>query len=149
MAKAPAKAEEGDDVPKKKGKLGLIIVIVLLALFYVFPVIIGLLGRVHAADLAQPGTADGLALVLPGRLIEGPVGDVLTALVIAGAFGAFLSTSSGLVVALAGGGTLVIELGRVVGQGRRRRACPRAATPARRRAAAAFRPRPGRWRCRG
>ena len=30
MAKAPAKAEEGDDVPKKKGKLGLIIVIVLL-----------------------------------------------------------------------------------------------------------------------
>lgn len=79
-----------------------LIVIVLLALFYVFPVIIGLLGRVHAADLAQPGTADGLALVLPGRLIEGPVGDVLTALVVAGAFGAFLSTSSGLVVALAG-----------------------------------------------
>lgn len=30
MAKAPAKAEQGDDVPRKKGKLGLIIVILLL-----------------------------------------------------------------------------------------------------------------------
>ena len=34
--------------------------------------------------------------------MPGPLGDVLTALVIAGAFAAFLSTSSGLVVSLAG-----------------------------------------------
>lgn len=79
-----------------------LIVVVLLALFYLFPVTIGLLGRVHAPDLAEPGLADGLALVLPGRIVGGLLGDVLTALVIAGAFGAFLSTSSGLVVSLAG-----------------------------------------------
>jgi len=77
-------------------------VIVLLAIFYIFPVTIGLLGRVHAPDLAEPALADGLALMLPGRLVGGLLGDLLTALVIAGAFGAFLSTSSGLVVSLAG-----------------------------------------------
>ncbi len=79
-----------------------LIVVVLLAVFYLFPVTIGMLGRVHASDLAEPGLADGLTLVLPGRLVGGVLGDVLTALVIAGAFGAFLSTSSGLVVSLAG-----------------------------------------------
>ena len=43
MAKAPAKAEEGDDVPKKKGKLGLIIVIVLLVVLILIAVGVGAL----------------------------------------------------------------------------------------------------------
>lgn len=43
MAKAPAKAEEGDDVPKKKGKLGLIIVIVLLVVLILVAVGVGAL----------------------------------------------------------------------------------------------------------
>ena len=43
MAKAPAKAEEGDDVPKKKGKLGRIIVIVLLVVLILIAVGVGAL----------------------------------------------------------------------------------------------------------
>jgi Na+(H+)/acetate symporter ActP len=57
---------------------------------------------VFAPELAEAGAADALVLLLPGMLVPGPLGDALTALVIAGAFGAFLSTSSGLVVSLAG-----------------------------------------------
>jgi Na+(H+)/acetate symporter ActP len=79
-----------------------VIVLVLLSVFYLFPTAFGLLGRVFAPDLAAPGSADALILLLPDRLVPGPLGDLLTALVIAGAFGAFLSTSSGLVVSLAG-----------------------------------------------
>ena len=79
-----------------------VIVLVLLSVFYLFPTIFGFLGRAFAPDLAASGEADALILLLPDRLVPGPLGDVLTALVIAGAFGAFLSTSSGLVVSLAG-----------------------------------------------
>ena len=79
-----------------------VIVLVLLSVFYLFPTAFGFLGRAFAPDLAEPGEADALILLLPDRLIPGPVGELLTALVIAGAFAAFLSTSSGLVVSLAG-----------------------------------------------
>ncbi|QTX05847.1 cation acetate symporter [Agromyces archimandritae] len=79
-----------------------VIVLCLLSVFYLFPTAFGLLGRAFAPDLATPGDADALTLLLPGRLVPGPWGDLLTAFVIAGAFGAFLSTSSGLVVSLAG-----------------------------------------------
>ncbi|QEO14753.1 cation acetate symporter [Agromyces intestinalis] len=79
-----------------------IIVLVLLSVFYLFPTAFGLLGRAFAPDLAASGDADALVLLLPDRLVDGPLGDLLTALVIAGAFAAFLSTSSGLVVSLAG-----------------------------------------------
>ncbi len=79
-----------------------LIVLGLLSVFYVFPTIVGLLGRALAPELASAGEADALVLLLPGMVIGGPLGDVLTALVIAGAFGAFLSTSSGLVISLAG-----------------------------------------------
>ena len=79
-----------------------VIVLVLLSVFYLFPTAFGFLGRAFAPDLAEPGQSDALILLLPDRLVPGPVGQVLTALVIAGAFAAFLSTSSGLVVSLAG-----------------------------------------------
>lgn len=79
-----------------------LIVLVLLSAFYLFPTLFGLLGRSFAPDLATPGDADALVLVLPDRLVPGVAGDLLTALVIGGAFAAFLSTSSGLVVSVAG-----------------------------------------------
>jgi Na+(H+)/acetate symporter ActP len=79
-----------------------VIVLVLLSVFYAFPTLFGLLGRAFAPDLATPGSADALVLVLPDRLLPGVWGDLLTALVIGGAFAAFLSTSSGLVVSVAG-----------------------------------------------
>jgi cation/acetate symporter len=79
-----------------------LIVLALLSAFYLFPTAFGLLGRTFAPDLATPGDADALVLVLPDRLVPGLGGELLTALVIGGAFAAFLSTSSGLVVSVAG-----------------------------------------------
>jgi Na+(H+)/acetate symporter ActP len=79
-----------------------LIVLGLLSVFYLFPTLYGVVGRAFAPDLAAGGTADALVLLLPGRLIPGLAGDALTALVIAGAFAAFLSTTSGLIVSVAG-----------------------------------------------
>jgi cation/acetate symporter len=61
----------------------------------------GALGRIYAPDLAA-GRADVLVLELPSLMVGGVLGSVLTGLVTAGAFAAFLSTSSGLTIAVAG-----------------------------------------------
>lgn len=79
-----------------------VLVIVMVSVFYAVSSVIGLLARVIAPDLAQPGVADTVALVLPARVFPGLAGEVLTALVVAGAFAAFLATSAGLTVSLAG-----------------------------------------------
>jgi cation/acetate symporter len=76
-------------------------VLALLGMFYLFPPLYAVLGRSFASDLI--GTApDTLVLELPSRIFTGTTGDILGALVAAGAFAAFLSTSSGLTVAIAG-----------------------------------------------
>ncbi|MQA79592.1 MAG: cation acetate symporter [Streptosporangiales bacterium] len=77
-------------------------VICLLAAFYLLPTIYGVLGRRHAPDLLLGGTTDSAVLVLPERLVGGVGGALLGSLVIAGAFAAFLSTSSGLAISVAG-----------------------------------------------
>ena len=79
-----------------------LVVLGLLGLFYVLPPVYGALGRVYADELARTGRSDALVLELPRLMVSGPVGDVLTGLVTAGAFAAFLSTSSGLSIAVAG-----------------------------------------------
>lgn len=79
-----------------------VIVLGLLALFYLFPTVLGILGRAYTPDLATSGNADATVLLLPGRILGGSAGDALSAIIIGGAFAAFLSTSSGLVVSLAG-----------------------------------------------
>ncbi len=79
-----------------------LIVLGLLGLFYLLPPAYGALGRLYAGDLAAQGQADSLVLQLPGLMASGLLGQLLTALVIAGAFAAFLSTSSGLTIAVAG-----------------------------------------------
>ncbi|MBC9227118.1 cation acetate symporter [Aeromicrobium sp. 636] len=84
-----------------------LVVLVLVSAFYLLPTIYGVLGRVYASDLVASGRADAVVLELPSRLVAGTAGEFLTALVTAGAFAAFLSTSSGVTMALAG----------VVGQG--------------------------------
>jgi cation/acetate symporter len=78
-------------------------VILLLGLFYLFPAVYGLLGRVFTPGLEDGGDTDTVTVVLPGHIVAGGWGSVLTAIVAAGAFAAFLSTSSGLLMALAGG----------------------------------------------
>ncbi|GAB5079514.1 sodium/solute symporter [Arthrobacter sp. AD-310] len=79
-----------------------LIVLGLLSVFYLFPTAYGLVGRTFAPDLARSGQADAMVLLLPGKLVGGTAGELLSALVVAGAFAAFLSTTSGLVVSLAG-----------------------------------------------
>jgi cation/acetate symporter len=74
----------------------------LLGGFYLLPAIFGVLGRLYAADLVASGRADTVVLALPSRMLGGSAGELLTALVTAGAFAAFLSTSSGLTVSVAG-----------------------------------------------
>ncbi|WP_106399134.1 sodium/solute symporter [Actinocorallia populi] len=74
-------------------------VLVLLGMFYLLPAVYGALGKLYAADLAD---TDGVVLELPRRLLGGLLGEALTALLTAGAFAAFLSTSSGLTVSVAG-----------------------------------------------
>ncbi|MEU4230499.1 cation acetate symporter [Nonomuraea sp. NPDC026600] len=76
-----------------------LVVLSLLGAFYLLPALYGWLGRMYAPDLVR---TDAVVLTLPGRMIGGTLGDVLTALVTAGAFAAFLSTSSGLTVSVAG-----------------------------------------------
>ncbi len=79
-----------------------LIVLGLLSVFYLLPTFYGVLGKIYAADLIAAGRADTVALELPSRLVAGSGGELLTALVTAGAFAAFLSTSSGVTMAIAG-----------------------------------------------
>jgi Na+/proline symporter len=78
-----------------------LIVLALLGIFYLLPTLYGALGRVYASDLIAAGRVDAVVLELPNRIL-GSGGDVLTALLTAGAFAAFLSTSSGLTMSVAG-----------------------------------------------
>ncbi len=77
-------------------------VIGLLGAFYLFPAVYGALGRIYAPDLLLTGRTDAVVLELPGRLLPGLGGELLGALVTAGAFAAFVSTSSGLTVSVTG-----------------------------------------------
>ena len=77
-------------------------VLALLGFFYVLPPVYAALGRLYAPDLVGSGRADSVVLELPGRMLGDLGGDLLTALLTAGAFAAFLATSSGLTIAVAG-----------------------------------------------
>jgi cation/acetate symporter len=79
-----------------------LVVLVLLGSFYLMPALYGALGRVYAPDLLADDRTDSVVLELPARMVDGMLGDALGALVTAGAFAAFLSTSSGLTVSVAG-----------------------------------------------
>ncbi len=79
-----------------------LVVLCLLGAFYLLPTVYGALARVYTPDLLLTGRIDTAVLLLPERLVGGTGGQLLTALVTAGAFAAFLSTSSGLTVSVAG-----------------------------------------------
>ncbi|NEB01097.1 cation acetate symporter [Streptomyces sp. SID13726] len=74
----------------------------LIGCFYLLPPVYGALGRLYAPELTLTGDADAAVLLLPERMIGGLGGDLLGALVAGGAFAAFLSTASGLTMAVAG-----------------------------------------------
>jgi Na+(H+)/acetate symporter ActP len=77
-------------------------VLALIGAFYLLPPLYGALGRLYAPELTLTGDADAAVLLLPGRMIGGVGGDLLGALLAGGAFAAFLSTASGLAMAVAG-----------------------------------------------
>lgn len=80
----------------------IIVVVSLLALYYIWPPIYGVLGRMWAPDLLLTGKTDAVVLLLPQRMVGGLGGQLLTGVLAAGAFAAFLSTASGLLISVAG-----------------------------------------------
>lgn len=88
-------------------------VIALLSLFYLFPTLLGVFSRLYVPQLLITGAADAAVLLAPGSAIGGPAGQLLAALVAAGAIAAFLATSSGLLVSFAGALATDVLAGRV------------------------------------
>jgi Na+(H+)/acetate symporter ActP len=83
-------------------------VMILIGVFYLFPPVFGVLGRNLMPDLYNglsgvKGT-DGIVLKLPTILREryGALGSILSGVACAGAFAAFMSTFSGLLVSMTG-----------------------------------------------
>ena len=80
-----------------------LVVLALVGLFYLFPTLYGVLGRIYTPQLLMTGHTDAVVLLLPeAALGSGHLGRFLAALVTAGALAAFLSTSSGLLTSVAG-----------------------------------------------
>jgi cation/acetate symporter len=80
-----------------------LVVLALVGAFYLLPTLYGVLGRVYTPQLLMTGRTDAVVLLLPGAALgDGPAGQLLGALVAAGAFAAFLSSSSGLLTSVAG-----------------------------------------------
>ena len=88
-------------------------VIALLSLFYAFPTLMGVFARLYVPQLLITGTADAAVLLMPQAALAGATGQLLAALASAGAIAAFLATSSGLLVSIAGALATDVLRGRV------------------------------------
>jgi Na+(H+)/acetate symporter ActP len=88
-------------------------VIALLSLFYLFPTLLGVFSRLYVPRVLITGNTDAAVLLAPGTAIGGAAGQLLAALVAAGAIAAFLATSSGLLVSVAGALATDVLRGRV------------------------------------
>ncbi len=88
-------------------------VVALLSVFYIFPVLLGVFSRLYVPQLLITGTADAAVLLAPGAAVGGLGGQLLAALVAAGAIAAFLATSSGLLISVAGALATDVLRGRV------------------------------------
>ena len=74
----------------------------LLGIFYLFPGIYGVLGRVLVPQLYLSGATDTAVVALPAQVDANWAGSAFTALLISGAFAAFLATSLGLLLVVSG-----------------------------------------------
>jgi Na+(H+)/acetate symporter ActP len=92
-----------------------VVVLGMLGMFYVVVTVVGALSRLYNPQLLVNDNTDAAVLLLPGAVLGGGwAGALLGALVAAGAWAAFLSTSSGLIVSIAGVlSTDVMRSGRV------------------------------------
>lgn len=78
-----------------------LLLLALLVGFYLLPVVLGVTARAVLPSTSAE-SSDQAILHLPATVFDGATGDMLTALVAGGAFAAFLSTASGLVVSISG-----------------------------------------------
>jgi Na+(H+)/acetate symporter ActP len=88
-------------------------VLLLLGAFYLFPALLGALARIYVPELLVTGKTDAAVLLLPYAMLPNWMGKLLSAVVAAGAFAAFMSTSAGLLVSLAGVVSTDVSRGRV------------------------------------
>ena len=86
----------------RAARLTSLAVIGLLGVFYLFPTVLGVFARLYVPQLLITGRSDAAVLLLPGSVLSGWGGQLIAALVASGAIAAFLSTSSGLLVSVAG-----------------------------------------------
>jgi Na+(H+)/acetate symporter ActP len=77
-------------------------VMVMLGSFYLFPPIWGTLGRTAFPSLYANNTTDAIVIRLPTVLESHLLGQILSGITSAGAFAAFMSTFSGLLVSMSG-----------------------------------------------
>ncbi|WP_439377346.1 sodium/solute symporter [Amycolatopsis lexingtonensis] len=78
------------------------ITVALLGIFYLFPGVYGVLGRVLVPGLYLSGATDTVVVALPYQVDRGWAGGLFTSLLTAGAFAAFLATSLGLLLVMSG-----------------------------------------------
>lgn len=88
-------------------------VIALLSVFYLFPTLLGVFSRLYVPQILITGNTDAAVLLAPETALGGALGQLLAALVAAGAIAAFLATSSGLLVSIAGALSTDVLRGRV------------------------------------
>jgi Na+(H+)/acetate symporter ActP len=80
-----------------------VVVLGMLGFFYVAVILLGAMSRLYTPQLLVSGDTDAAVLLLPTAVLgSGWAGVLLAGLVAAGAWAAFLSTSSGLLVSVAG-----------------------------------------------
>jgi Na+(H+)/acetate symporter ActP len=80
-----------------------VIVLAMVGGFYVAVTLLGALSRLYTPQLLVSGDTDAAVLLLPSAVLgSGLAGALLGGLVAAGAWAAFLSTASGLIVSIAG-----------------------------------------------
>ena len=80
-----------------------VFVLGLLGAFYIVVTLLGALSRLYTPQLLVNGDTDAAVLLLPTAVLGSSlIGALLASLMAAGAWAAFLSTSSGLVVSIAG-----------------------------------------------
>ena len=77
-------------------------VMVLIGIFYLFPAIWGALGRAHVPGLYANNATDTVVIKLPTSLANHTLRQILSGITSAGAFAAFMSTFSGLLVSMSG-----------------------------------------------
>jgi len=80
-----------------------VIVLAMVGGFYIAVTLLGALSRLYTPQLLVSGDTDAAVLLLPSAVLgSGMAGALLGGLVAAGAWAAFLSTASGLIVSIAG-----------------------------------------------